>query len=371
MSSSIEDVEFEVIKEDVEKEENGDEQIRQENIELMIEIAHLCNRRDRSKVENIFLLGRSGAGKSALVNTVIKVISGKYTPKAKVGAGGTQSKTLNLERYKSCGVTREDITDGTQRDLVQGILPRLPTILDAAGKGDVNTESLQEIIELLIGGYVPPGTSIEALEKLQKEYGVGSLKDVVYTECNPSWKVTKVVFVQSCRDAVPENLVECLHTVLKKTDPETAKPLYTGDVYVVITKYDLVKSQSMYDCGSDDKTVSMSDFEAVETKIAEVFNIQGALEDNRIRWVSYTDRVSKDNPHIDNIALKFIRSMVRPVNQQETEHVKPVITNATKMKLEARKMWLSSNFNPSQFVLIVISIIVAFFLFKLFTAPLK
>jgi predicted GTPase len=65
----------------------------------MIDIAHLCNRRDRSKVENIFLLGKSGAGKSALVNTVIKVISGKYTPKAKVGAGTTQSKTLNLERY--------------------------------------------------------------------------------------------------------------------------------------------------------------------------------------------------------------------------------------------------------------------------------
>ena len=55
-------------------------------------------------------------------------------------------------RYKSCGVTREDIVDGTQRDLVQGILPRLPTIIDAAGRGDINTESLGELLELIIGG---------------------------------------------------------------------------------------------------------------------------------------------------------------------------------------------------------------------------
>ena len=97
------DVEFEVIKDEPEvgdfKDNPGDdEKVRCENTELMIDIARLCNRKDRSKVENIFLLGRSGAGKSALVNTLIKVIAGQYIPKAKVGAGVTQSKTLTLER---------------------------------------------------------------------------------------------------------------------------------------------------------------------------------------------------------------------------------------------------------------------------------
>ncbi|XP_053372584.1 uncharacterized protein LOC123561133 [Mercenaria mercenaria] len=366
MSSSVEDVEFKPYeREAVEAEEN----VRSENVQLLIDIAHLCNRKDRTRVENIFLLGKSGAGKSALVNTVIKVIAGKYLPKAKVGAGVTQSKTLTLERYKSCGVTREDLTVGTQRDLVQGMLRKLPTILDAAGKGDINTESLREILELLIGGYIPPGTSIEALENLQKEYRVGALKDIIYTQPQEDWKVTKVVFVQSCRDAVPQNLVECLHTVLKTTDPKTAQPLYTGDVFVVITKYDLVKDQSKYDSPSSEQTVTMEEFESVENTVAEVFNIKGALNDNRIRWVSYTDMVDTDNPYIDNIALKFIKRMVTPGNQRE-EVVKPVITQSTKMMLEARKWWQDQTFSLSQVLLIIVSLFVALLLYKLFTAPL-
>ena len=144
----------------------------------------------------------------------------------------------------------------------------------------------------------------------------------------------------------------------------------TGDVYVVITKYDLVKDQAMYDCGSDEKMVSISAFNDVETKVAEVFNIQGALQDNRIRWVSYTDRVKMDNPYIDNIALKFIKRMVMPVNQPDVEHVKPVMNPAIKMKLEARKLWKDSNFTFSQIVIIIVVIIVALMLFKLLTAPL-
>ena len=80
------------------EDDDDDERIRNENTELLIDIAHLCNRKDRSKVENIFLLGLVGSGKSSLVNTLIKAIAGKYIPKAKVGTSSAQSKTLTVER---------------------------------------------------------------------------------------------------------------------------------------------------------------------------------------------------------------------------------------------------------------------------------
>ncbi|XP_053372577.1 uncharacterized protein LOC123560126 isoform X2 [Mercenaria mercenaria] len=350
------------------QEETDIEEIRRENVELLTEISQLCSRKDRTRVENIFLLGKIGAGKSALVNTVIRAIAGKNIPKAKVGQGRTQSKTFTLERFESCGVTEEDITDETQRDLVLGMLNRLPTILDAAGRGDNDTsESLMEILELCIGGYIPPGTSIEAVEALQEKYGVGALKDTVFTKSQDDRKVTKVVYVQSGREKVSEDLVNCLQKVLRKTDPETLQPLYTGEIYVVITKYDLVK----HDCSSDDENehVTLEAFEREEKNVADLFNIQGALKDNMIRWVSYTDTVDTDDPKIDNTALKFIKRMVTPGNRQRNGAVvKPVITRFTEMKLEARRWWRNQNFTLPLILLIIIGLLLAIVMYMCLTA---
>lgn len=77
------------------------DEVKDENTQLLLDLANLCYRQDRKDVENILLLGMSGAGKSALVNTVIKVIAGKYIPKAHVGKGTAASKTLCLTRYDS------------------------------------------------------------------------------------------------------------------------------------------------------------------------------------------------------------------------------------------------------------------------------
>ncbi|XP_053372591.1 uncharacterized protein LOC123560125 [Mercenaria mercenaria] len=249
------------------------------------------------------------------------------------------------------------------------MLYRLPTILDAAGRGDNDTgESLIEILELLIGGYIPPGTSIEAVEALQEKYGVGALKEAIYTKLQDDWKVTKVVYVQSGREGVAENLVNCLQTVLRKTDPRTAQPLYTGEIFVVITKYDLVKHNSSSDM--EDEHVTLEAFESVEKKVAEVFNIQGALKDNMIRWVSYSDRVDTDNPKIDNTALKFIKRMVMPRNRQAGV-AKPVITRFTKMKLEARRWWKNQNFTLPSILLIIIGLLLAIMIYTFLTAPLR
>ena len=74
-------------------------------------------------------------------------------------------------------------------------------------------------------GHVPPGTSIEAMSAQQEEHGVGSLIKTIYKTSRREWRMTKVVFVHSCRqDKVPDKLIDCLLRILRKTDPRTAQP---------------------------------------------------------------------------------------------------------------------------------------------------
>ncbi|XP_053372570.1 uncharacterized protein LOC123544591 isoform X2 [Mercenaria mercenaria] len=317
------------------------EEIRRENKQLLKEIAGLCNRRDKTDVEKILLLGKIGAGKSSIVNTIIKALSGKYIPKAKVGKGSTQSKTFTLERYISCGVTVEDVDETEQQHSVVEMLPRLPTIFDVAGKDNSDNVELQEILELLIGGHVPPGTSIEYLEELQKEHKVGSLKETIFKNSRPEWKMTKIVFVHSCREVVPTDLIHCLQRVLKRADPRTAQVKYSADIYVVITKFDFVRDVDKYIWSSGEPQISIEEFKEVEKAIEKEFSLQGALEDNRTRWVSYTNGTGTDNPYIDNIALKFVRRMVMPRNQP-VDSVKPMITTWTKIELKAKRICLKA-----------------------------
>lgn len=138
-------------------------------------------------------------------------------------------------------------------------------------------------------------------------------------------------------------------------------------MFVVITKYDLVSEQSRYDCRSEDQMVTMETFEKIENELAEVFSIRGALEDNRIRWVSYTDSGSTDNPYIDNIALKFIRRMVMP-GRPQVEEVRPVISPAVRLQLEANR-WLE-DIKLFHLFIFIVGVIVAVVMVKLFTAPL-
>ena len=55
-------------------------------------------RPDRTEPEVVLLLGPPGSGKSALINTVVRAISGKHYEKALLGHGIAASKTLTLQR---------------------------------------------------------------------------------------------------------------------------------------------------------------------------------------------------------------------------------------------------------------------------------
>ncbi|XP_060598212.1 uncharacterized protein LOC132751997 [Ruditapes philippinarum] len=200
-------------------------------------------------------------------------------------------------------------------------------------------------------GHVQPGTSIEALTKLQVEHKVGSLKETILKKSREEWRNTKIVFVHSCREKkVPDKLIDCLLRILRKTDPRTAMPKYSAYVFVVLTKYDLVKDENSFKWSSNEPTVTYEEFREIEKEIEQRFSIQGSLEDNRTRWVSYSDATGKDNPYIDNIALKFIKRMLM-VRKDEVKSVKTVMSTWTLMILNMKKYWQNAKriLNEPQF----------------------
>lgn len=308
-----------------------------ENIQLLQEIADLCRKPTDGGPQNILLIGAVGAGKSSIINTIFKALTGKSYPIAKTGGGGDISVTIDLNLYRNCGITVNDIDESVHQEILSDVVSRLPNILDCAGQEDISTPCLEEVLELLIGGYIPPSTSLEEVDKLQKRHGAGKLK-IVFKQPNNAWKVSKIVFVQSCRQNVPKKLIQCLKNIFKLTDRITLQRKYPVDVIALITKFDIVTkdntfhkqdSKSVPDSSDDNETseqVSMNVFLQKEKEIAIEFNLQGTLNSSRFRWASYTDSTSVDDPNIDNTALKFVKRMLMP--KRLTQHLgQDLLTN--------------------------------------------
>ncbi|XP_045208350.2 uncharacterized protein LOC123560161 [Mercenaria mercenaria] len=308
-----------------------------ENETSLSGIFDLLESPDCESPEVILLIGRSGAGKSALINTLHKVLTGKYYPIAKHGSGKALTVTMELNRYEHCGAQLHRISNASRKERMNDTIRKLPHIIDCAGLADENSWKLRELLELLIGGYIRPGTSISGLEIMQTEYGEGGLT-TAFDVSNPEWKVTKIVFVQGCIDAIPINLIACLRQTLEIVDKDTFTRKYRVGIFVLITKYDLVKdSKDINLYGKDqDKSISLTDLEKVETALAQELNFEGALESNRIRWVSLTDNTGLDNPYVENIALRFLKKMIEP-GVPDVQYTEPILNMRKKIKLKMKR----------------------------------
>ncbi|XP_052224579.1 uncharacterized protein LOC127840136 [Dreissena polymorpha] len=212
---------------------------REENVELICEIAELCNRPDRKDPEVLLLLSSIGAGKGAMVTTIIKAMTGKYFHKAKAGHGNVASKTLAFEWFENCGIEKIDL-QGLQKEAVSNCLNKLPNIIDVLGMSVEQSANIRELLEAVFGGFIPPGTSVKYLQKLQKDYGVGCLQKM-YPSNSKEWEVTRVVFVASASQSLPTALVEIVRCLLESHDQATGYFKYNIDLFVVITKCYLVE----------------------------------------------------------------------------------------------------------------------------------
>ncbi|XP_052220814.1 uncharacterized protein LOC127837596 isoform X2 [Dreissena polymorpha] len=144
--------------------ETKDEQ-KKTNKVLLREIADLCKREDRKTPEVILLLGSTGVGKSSMVNTIIKALTGKYFYKAKSGRGREGSVTLTFDWFDHCGIAECDL-QSLQQEVIGDCWQQLPNIIDADGMGFQDSQDIQEILEVVLGGFIPPETSITHLQKL-------------------------------------------------------------------------------------------------------------------------------------------------------------------------------------------------------------
>ncbi|WAR30850.1 hypothetical protein MAR_033392 [Mya arenaria] len=217
-----------------------------------------------------FFLGTPGSGKSAMVNTIVKALCGKFYSKAVTGKGDALTKTLTLQRFVQCGLKEDDL-EPVEKDILNEGLSKLPTIIDASGKGDEDSEKIKEILRVYFG------------------------------------------------------------------DPV--------DVFVVITKYDLVKDQHIYEARDKvEEYITEECFQKFEAEVANHFSIEGAIENNSIRWVSYVDGHGSDNPHIDNIALRFVEKMIQPRRghdygnpSKKAEANVPLVRKRKILKFQAKK----------------------------------
>ncbi|XP_053385777.1 uncharacterized protein LOC123538735 [Mercenaria mercenaria] len=293
------------------------EEVLQENALILNDIAETCAQKKIKHTDNILLLGNAGSGKSALLNTIIKALSGRYIPRARYGFGQTCALTKTLQRFENCGITEDDIADADRRDILKHAIPYLPSFFDSPPFCNSSPE-MMEILELVIGGFIPPNTSFISLERLQQGNYPGFLKDK-FAQSNPNWRISKIVFVQSPRDSLDERLIKMVNGLLTVEDQERCCPIYSIDNFVVITKYDLVDSGDTVKFrqteGSSFDGLTLEHFERVEHDICSKFNIIEAKEHNMFRWVSYCDTTGYDNPYIDNIALKFIQRMLEKDSQ--------------------------------------------------------
>ena len=150
---------------------------------------------DRSRRTNVLLVGRPGAGKSSLVTSLRHCLMG--SPVEEVAPAGVMqnnaSYTLRLRKYKSIShLMNLDLSENS------------PDLLDMPGLPDVNNDRIRAILQCVLQGNVPEGKGFEIVqeEDILNQYQV-----------NPENIIDRVIFVHSCRERIPQNLIDALFSV--------------------------------------------------------------------------------------------------------------------------------------------------------------
>ncbi|WAR06145.1 hypothetical protein MAR_021514, partial [Mya arenaria] len=317
--------------------DSDDYNLHDENVQLFETVVRYSSLATRKQPETLLLFGLSGSGKTSIVNTIFNELTGIPDSALQAGSGSTQSKTLDF-KYVNCGILQENIIDFDLQSKIGAIIGNLPNIIDCAGKGNVNDEQAKEILRHTLTGRIPPGTSIAALEELQNKKGVGCL-NVVLPPCNPEWAVTKIIFVQSAADSIPEQLLDMLHDVLSEHDDQAGRDQY----------------------GSyQDATITVQDFQDKKDKLATALGIKNNVGDNCIPWASYCDTVRMPSPKVQNSVLKLLRQIQCPKPVEHTGVPLPRITLLQSWRLNLNAFFTTSSCRTYVLIFVICTLVAAF-----------
>ncbi|KAL4229081.1 hypothetical protein ACF0H5_012120 [Mactra antiquata] len=284
---------------------------------------------NRDTVDVILLLGLPGTGKSSFINTLHKALIGKYKPIAKAGAGIDQSITADITWYEHCGVDDlYNVPDPTRKRQLGSIVEKLPHLVDLAGFD--NDKKYATTLELLIGGCIEPGVNSQELQNTDE----ATLR-LRFSKPNPDLKITKICFVQSVVSPPPEDLIACVKSVLRKTDPTTFHRKYNIPMFLILSKWDLVRYAPPDTNPFGDLTSDVFTDLAVANKrkdeMLSYFNMTGSSEHSFQTWTSYSSHPNLDNRFIDKNALEFLYKLIQPIKPKP---IPPPIDCMTMVKIK-------------------------------------
>ncbi|KAK3585098.1 hypothetical protein CHS0354_004289 [Potamilus streckersoni] len=151
---------------------------------------------------NVCVIGTYGAGKSSFINTIAAALSGKrWREYAGIGDyGGKRGVTTYVQRFSRCCQEKNARFAGKS----------LPNLIDIPGIQEDGSVPAEELLRIFFFGKLGHGDGLKEAIDYYSEHGIEGLKDKYSqnTKDENVYKISRIIFVASARQNLPENLIK-------------------------------------------------------------------------------------------------------------------------------------------------------------------
>lgn len=125
--------------------------------------------------------------------------------------------------------------------------------------------------------------------------------------------------------------------------------------------YDLVDDETSV-FRNTEQPISPTGFENIFKQTADLLNLSGHLANNATKWVNYCDVNRKEDPYIDNLALKFLVNVIKHRGGRHEPGEAPSINFFTKQLYGLRKYVKDLPMDKLKIIIAVCIVMLAAFL---------